>query len=96
MLNYDFGIVNWFIGLLGMPKVNWLGDPAVAMLMLIATDIWTETPFSLLVFSAGLEWTSLQLSRSARFTKSTRKQENWQSGSSCSAICGRIRGWIRW
>lgn len=55
MLNYDFGVVNWFIGLFGVPKVNWITDPVLAMVVLIAVEVWHMTPFSLLIFSAGLE-----------------------------------------
>jgi multiple sugar transport system permease protein len=54
MLNYDFGVVNWLIGLVGIPKVNWVNDATLAMPALIVLEIWRVVGFEVLVFSAGL------------------------------------------
>ncbi len=55
MLNFDFGLVNQVIGLVGIPPNDWLGDPRTALLTVIAVDIWHWTPFCFLLFLAGLE-----------------------------------------
>lgn len=54
MLNFDFGVVNWFIGLVGIPKVNWVNDARLAMPALIVLEVWRVVGFEVLVFSAGL------------------------------------------
>ena len=54
MLNYDFGVVNWLIGLVGIPKVNWVNDATLAMPALIMLELWRVVGFEVLVFSAGL------------------------------------------
>jgi multiple sugar transport system permease protein len=54
MLNYDFGVVNWLIGLVGIPKVNWVNDATLAMPALMVLEIWRVVGFEVLVFSAGL------------------------------------------
>lgn len=54
MLNYDFGIVNYLIGLLGFPKGNWLQEPTLALAILILLDSWHQIPFVMLVLAAGL------------------------------------------
>jgi multiple sugar transport system permease protein len=54
MLNYDFGVVNWLIGLVGLPKVNWVNDATLAMPALIVLEVWRVVGFEVLVFSAGL------------------------------------------
>jgi multiple sugar transport system permease protein len=54
MLNYDFGVVNWLIGLVGIPKVNWVNDATLAMPALIVLEVWRVVGFEVLVFSAGL------------------------------------------
>jgi multiple sugar transport system permease protein len=54
MLNYDFGVVNWLIGLVGIPKVNWVNDATRAMPALMVLEIWRVVGFEVLVFSAGL------------------------------------------
>jgi multiple sugar transport system permease protein len=55
MLNYDFGLVNQAIGLLGIGPHDWLGDANTALLSVIVVDIWHWTPFCFLLFLAGLE-----------------------------------------
>jgi multiple sugar transport system permease protein len=54
-LNYDFGLVNQAIGLLGFEPRDWLGDGATALATVIAVDIWHWTPFCFLLLLAGLE-----------------------------------------
>jgi multiple sugar transport system permease protein len=54
MLNYDWGIVNYFARLLGFAGVNWVNDPHTAMLALVLVDVWHTTSFTVLVLSAGL------------------------------------------
>jgi len=55
MLNYDFGLVNKTLSLLGIMPHDWLGTPETALLSVIAVDIWHWTPFCFLLFLAGLE-----------------------------------------
>ncbi|MDR7545063.1 MAG: sugar ABC transporter permease [Armatimonadota bacterium] len=54
MFNREFGIVNYLLSSVGINKVNWLGDPAVAMITIGVVDIWQWTPFVALVVLAGL------------------------------------------
>jgi multiple sugar transport system permease protein len=55
MLNFDFGLVNQLIGLIGFEPMNWLGAKATALASVIFVDIWHWTPFCFLLFLAGLE-----------------------------------------
>jgi multiple sugar transport system permease protein len=55
MLSYDFGIVNWLLSLVGLPKVAWLGDPGLALWSLVIVDVWNTTAFVALIVLAGLQ-----------------------------------------
>lgn len=55
MLNYDFGLANQILGLVGLGPFDWLGSADTALLSLILVDIWHWTPFCFLLFLAGLE-----------------------------------------
>lgn len=55
MLNYDFGLINQAIELVGVEPHNWLGDSATALATVIVVDIWHWTPFCFLLLLAGLE-----------------------------------------
>ena len=54
LLHPDLGIVNYLLGLVGFPKLGWLGDPQLAMPTVIAIDVWHETALILIVLLAGL------------------------------------------
>ena len=54
MLNYDFGIVNYFVRLLGFQPIDWIYNPDLALPALIAISAWGGVPFVMLVLSAGL------------------------------------------
>jgi multiple sugar transport system permease protein len=54
MLNFDWGIVNYFIRVFGFAPINFVNDPNWAMASLILVDVWHTTAFTVLVLSAGL------------------------------------------
>ena len=54
LLSYDFGVLNWLLSLLGLPKVAWLGDPSLALWSLVIVDVWNTTAFVALLVLAGL------------------------------------------
>ncbi len=54
ILHPDLGVLNWAIGLVGIPKVAWLGNVNLAMPTIIAVDVWHETAALILMFYAGL------------------------------------------
>jgi multiple sugar transport system permease protein len=55
LLNPEFGLVNHFFRLAGLPGPNWLGDTYLAMPSIIASDIWRTTPFAALIIIAGIQ-----------------------------------------
>jgi multiple sugar transport system permease protein len=54
LLSYDFGVLNWLLSLIGLPKVAWLGDPGLALWSLVIVDVWNTTAFVALLVLAGL------------------------------------------
>ncbi|MFC7405678.1 carbohydrate ABC transporter permease [Georgenia alba] len=50
----DGGIVNSALGLLGIDGPSWLGEPALAMVSLVAMSIWQGIGYNIVVLSAGL------------------------------------------
>lgn len=55
MYNYDFGLFNDFVGLLGLPPQDWLGDADLALASVVLVDVWHWTSFCFLLLLAGLE-----------------------------------------
>lgn len=54
LFNDQFGVINHGLQSLGLPAVQWLGQPATAFLAVALMDIWQWTPFVALVLLAGL------------------------------------------
>lgn len=50
----DYGLVNYLLGLVGLPTPAWLGDATFSMWSLILADAWQWTPFVTLVLLAAL------------------------------------------
>ena len=54
LFNVRFGYVDYFLGFLGVPQLEWLGHPVRAMLALIISDIWVGTSEMTILLLAGL------------------------------------------
>lgn len=52
--DYRFGIMNFFLGKLGLGPFLWLANTKLALVSIIITDVWQWTPFVILVLGAGL------------------------------------------
>ncbi len=55
LFNAEFGMVDYFIRLVGLPTPNWLADPGLALPSIILAETWQITPFVTLMFVAGLQ-----------------------------------------
>jgi multiple sugar transport system permease protein len=57
----ELGVLNRLLG----ARVNWLGDPFVALNAAIVMDVWKSTPFVALLLVAGLQGIPADLYRAA-------------------------------
>jgi multiple sugar transport system permease protein len=55
LFNYSYGIVNYALDRVGVEPVVWLASTPWAMIAVIATDVWNQTPFVTLLLLAGLQ-----------------------------------------
>jgi multiple sugar transport system permease protein len=55
LLNYEFGLVNYYLGVIGLGPVEWLSKPAMALPAVILVDVWNTTSFVALLLLAGLQ-----------------------------------------
>jgi ABC-type sugar transport system permease subunit len=55
VLNPDIGLLNDALRRLGLPRLDLLGDPALAMPSIIAMAVWRNMGFSMVIFLAGLQ-----------------------------------------
>jgi multiple sugar transport system permease protein len=55
LLNPEGGIVNYLLGLVGLPGPGWLTDPAWAMPSIIIASAWKDLGFVMVILLAGLQ-----------------------------------------
>jgi len=53
-LHPELGIVNYLLSVVGIPPVNWLGDPGIAFWTVVLVDIWHQVSFMIILLLAGL------------------------------------------
>lgn len=75
LLGRDFGMVNFLFGLVGLPQMDWLGDPRFALMSVIIVDVWHWTPFVFLLTLAGLESLDQEVFDAAKLDVKNRWQE---------------------
>jgi multiple sugar transport system permease protein len=78
LFNYQFGPINYLLGLLHLPQPTWTADPSLALPCLIFVDFWQWTPFMTLLMFAGLRSLPSSIIDAARIDGSAPGQIVWR------------------
>ena len=73
----DFGILDFATRALGLGSFNWLGDPHLALVSVIAIHTWQWTPFAFLVLLASLAALPPDIYEAARLDRAGAWQRFW-------------------
>jgi multiple sugar transport system permease protein len=67
MFDPTFSVINWTLFHLGIirTRVNWLGDPVLALVSVMIVNIWRGVPFYAISLLAGLQTISPELAEAA-------------------------------
>lgn len=66
LMDPEFGLLNWFLGLFGIPPLKWIASDKTALLSLIIVAIWKVVGYDMVVFLAGLQSIPPQLYEAAK------------------------------
>ena len=55
MMNTELGVINYLLGLVGLPAVRWLSDSSLVIPSLSLATIWWTFGFPMLIYLAGLQ-----------------------------------------
>jgi multiple sugar transport system permease protein len=55
LFNRDLGPVNYYLGLLGIDRINWLNSSRWSPVAIVITEVWKGVGFYILVFLGGLQ-----------------------------------------
>jgi multiple sugar transport system permease protein len=54
MFTIRYGPINYFVSLLGLPEISWLGNPNWAYVSVLMVELWRYNPLVTLIFVGGL------------------------------------------
>ena len=66
LLHTRYGLVNYALTGLGLPSVDWLGDPAWAMPAIMLMSVWKNFGYNMVILLAGLQAIPEDLYEAAR------------------------------
>src|SRR5690554_4704597 len=55
LYNYDFGLLNHFLGKLGLSPVAWLTNPQLALPAIMIMSIWKKLVYNIVLYMTGLQ-----------------------------------------
>jgi multiple sugar transport system permease protein len=79
MFDPTFSVINWSLFKLGLihGRINWLGDPDLAMISVIIVNVWRGVPFYAISLLAGLQTISPELHEAAAIDGARPFQRFW-------------------
>jgi lactose/L-arabinose transport system permease protein len=77
LLNYDNGIVNFFLTSIGLPKVPWLADPFWAKMAIVLALTWHYIGTNAVIYLAQLQSIPTELYEAAAVDGANRRQQLW-------------------
>lgn len=54
MLNPRVGVVNYYLGQLGLPQPDWFGNPSISLATIMLMIVWQWTPLAAVILYGGL------------------------------------------
>jgi len=75
LLHTRYGFVNYALGLLGVPRIDWLGDPHFAMPAIALFAVWKNFGYNMVIFLAALQAIPEDLYEAARIDGATPAQQ---------------------
>jgi multiple sugar transport system permease protein len=75
LLHTRYGLLNYALGLLGVPRVDWLGDPRFSMPAIVIFAVWKNFGYNMLILLAALQSIPEVLYEAARIDGADARQQ---------------------
>ncbi len=75
ILATDNGLLNDFLSLFGIPRINWLGDRSTALLSVCLVSIWKNVGYFLVIYYAGIMDVPVSCYESAKVDGANARQQ---------------------
>lgn len=70
----DYGLLNRILQLIGIGKVNWLGDERIALFSIVITQLWQWTGWAMVIYLANLQSIPIELYESSNIDGASNMQ----------------------
>lgn len=77
LLNGQYGLLNYFLSLIGIHGPSWLTDPKTAMIAIIITSVWKDIGFIMVLYLGGLQAISPSLYEAAEIDGANHWRQFW-------------------
>lgn len=77
IFDYNFGLLNYLATLAGMPKGNWLNNPALTKWAVVIISTWKEIGYNMMIFLVGLKAIPHELYESASIDGAGKWHKFW-------------------
>ncbi len=54
LFHQDFGVINYYLGLIGIPKIPWLTSSSTVLFTISLTTVWRNLGFTFIIYLGGL------------------------------------------
>jgi putative chitobiose transport system permease protein len=71
------GLINYFLSLIGLPKINWLVSPDIALFAVALMVVWKGVGYYMMIYLANLQSISKELYEAAEVDGAGLFQKHW-------------------
>jgi putative chitobiose transport system permease protein len=77
LYNADYGLINYFLEQIGLPRIGWLVNPDIALYALMIVIVWKGVAYYMMMYLAHLQSLSRDLYEAAEIDGATPWQKHW-------------------
>lgn len=77
MFNRDFGVINYYLGRIGISAIPWLNSPTWALIAVVIAYVWQQIGFTFIIFIGGLAGINREVMEAAELDGATGLTKLW-------------------
>jgi multiple sugar transport system permease protein len=77
MFHRDFGVINYYLGKIGIDAIPWLNSPTWALIAIVIAYVWQQIGFTFIIFVGGLSGISKEVMEAAELDGATGLRKLW-------------------
>jgi len=74
----SYGLINYLLSLVGLPRLDWIVSTTWALPAVIAVDVWQWTPFVVLILLSGMQSVPVDVIEASELDGLSRWQHLWR------------------